>query len=104
MAYNGKPFFKIPRPILVDGGVESKTLSGNLTLTDKDSLFLFVDGGAAARDITLPSLKSGRIYHIKNTGSTYNLVVKDQVASTIATLTPGQKAFIVCDGVGWYSA
>ena len=54
MAYNGKPFFKIPRPLLLAGGVEVKTIIDGITLTDKDSLFQSIDSGAADQNIILP--------------------------------------------------
>jgi len=103
MAYNGKPFFKIPRPLLLEGGVQNATVSGDVDLDDKSSLFLFIDGGVADRDVNLPVEKNGRVYHIKNNGSTNALVVKDVAASTIVTLAAGQSAWIVCDGTDWLS-
>lgn len=103
MAYNGKPFFKIPRPLLLEGGVQNSTVSTDVDLDDKSSLFLFIDGGVADRDVNLPVEKDGRVYHIKNTGSTNNLVVKDVAAATIVTLNPGDSAWVVSDGVDWLS-
>ena len=103
MAYNGKPFFKIPRPLLLEGGVQNSTVSADVDLDDKSSLFLFIDGGVADRDVNLPVEKDGRVYHIKNTGSTNNLVVKDVAAATIVTLSPGNSAWVVSDGADWLS-
>lgn len=102
MAYNGKPFFKIPRPLLLAGGVEAKTISANLTLNNKDSLFLMIDGGSADRDIELPAAQNGRVYCILNTGSTNALVVKDDAAATVVNLGANEVAVLVCDDSDWY--
>lgn len=101
MAYSGKPFFKIPRPLLLAGGVESQTISGDTSLTDKDSLFQIIDGGGSDRDVTLPAEKDGRVYMIKNSGATNSLVIKNDAAATIETLTSGQTTMVVCDGTNW---
>ena len=101
MAYSGKPFFKIPRPLLLAGGVESQTLSGDTTLTDKDSLFQSIDGGGSDRDVTLPAEKDGRVYIIKNSGATNSLVIKNDAAATVETLANGETGIIVCDGSNW---
>ena len=101
MAYSGKPFFKIPRPLLLAGGVESQTLSGDTTLTDKDSLFQSINGGGSDRDVTLPSEKDGRVYIIKNSGATNSLVIKNDAAATVETLANGETGIIVCDGSNW---
>ena len=103
MAYNGKPFFKIPRPLLLEGGIESATISGAVDLDDKSSLFLFIDGGLSDQDINLPAEKNGRVYHIKNTGSTNALIVKNVAAATIVTIAAGGSAWIVSDGSDWHS-
>lgn len=102
MAYNGKPFFKIPRPVLLAGGVEAQTLDGNITLTSKDSLFQILDGQAADRDVTLPAEQNGRVYCIQNAGATNALVVKDDAAATVVTLAAGHVAVLVCDDTAWY--
>lgn len=102
MAYNGKPFFKIPRPVLLAGGVENRTIDGNIDLADKDSLFQMIDGQAADRDVTLPAEQNGRVYCIQNAGTTNNLVVKDVAASTIVTIAAGNVAVLVCDDTAWY--
>ena len=65
MAYSGKPFFKIPRPLLLAGGFESKTIADGHTLTDKDSLFQSINGGGSDRNIVLPAEKDGRVFCIK---------------------------------------
>ena len=51
MAYNGKPFFRIPRPLLLDGGVEALTLTNDIILQNKDSMFQILDAGGADRSV-----------------------------------------------------
>ena len=102
MAYNGKPFFKIPRPLLLAGGVEVKTISDGMTLTDKDSLFQIIDSGAADQNIILPVEKDGRMYCIKNVGTTNNLDVQNNQAQSQVLLAPNDTAVLVSNGADWY--
>ena len=101
MAYNGKPFFKIPRPLLLAGGVEVKTISDGMTLTDKDSLFQIIDSGASDENIILPVEKDGRMYFIKNNGLTNNLDVQNQSATSLVNLAPNEVAVLVSDSSVW---
>ena len=101
MAYNGKPFFKIPRPLLLAGGVEVKTISDGLTLTDKDSLFQIIDSGAGDENIILPLEKDGRMYFIKINGLTNNLDVQNQSAVSLVNLAPNEVAVLVSDSSVW---
>ena len=102
MAYSGKPFFKIPRPVLLAGGVEAKTLSGNIILTDKDSLFQILDGGLATRNVNLPPEKNGRVYVIQNAGTTNDLAIKDAADAGVITLSAGEVVVLCCDDTQWY--
>lgn len=101
MAYNGKPFFKIPRPLLLAGGVEVKTISDGVNLTDKDSLFQIIDSGGSDENIILPVEKDGRIYIIKNNGATNNLDVQNQTATSLVVLSPNEVAVLVSDSSVW---
>ena len=96
MAYNGKPFFKIPRPLLLAGGVEVKTIIDGITLTDKDSLFQIIDSGAADQNIILPVEKDGRMYFITN-----SLDVQNQSATSLVVLAPNEIAVLVSDSSVW---
>lgn len=100
--YNGKPFFRIPRPLLLEGGVELKTLAGDIELQDKDSMYQILDCDGADRKVTLPPAKNGRIYGIKNEGAANNITVEDAAAASVVTLAAGEGAMIVCDGAAWY--
>jgi hypothetical protein len=102
MAYNGKPFFRIPRPMLLDGGIEAKVLSGDITLVNKDSMFQVLDADGADRTVTLPVAKQGLIYGIKNEGSANNIIVEDADAGSVVTLAFGTGCLLVCDGTNWF--
>jgi hypothetical protein len=101
MAYNGKPFFKIPRPLLLAGGVEVKTIGDGLALTDRDSLFQIINSGLSDENIILPVEKDGRIYIIKNNGATNNLDVQNQSAVSLVNLAPNEVAVLVSDSSVW---
>lgn len=100
--YNGKSFFKIPRPLLLEGGVNNETVTGNVTLDGKSSLFQMIDGGLVNRNLTLPPEKDGRMFIILNAGTTNTILVQDDAAAGVITLSPGEMAWIVSDGSAWY--
>ncbi len=102
MAYNGKPFFRIPRPMLLDGGIESKLLSGDITLVNKDSMFQILDADGVDRTVTLPTSKQGLIFGIKNEGSANNIIIVDAAAGAVETLAFGTGCLLVCDGTNWF--
>tara|TARA_R100000231_G_scaffold124112_2_gene94365 strand:+ start:2914 stop:3246 length:333 start_codon:yes stop_codon:yes gene_type:complete len=102
MAYNGKPFFKIPRPLLLAGGVESRVIGDGVTLTDKDSLFQIIDSGGSDENVILPSEKDGRVYAILNNGATNALDVQNDQAVRQVLLGPGDMAVLVSDDTQWY--
>tara|TARA_R100000329_G_C7444196_1_gene156174 strand:+ start:37 stop:369 length:333 start_codon:yes stop_codon:yes gene_type:complete len=102
MAYNGKPFFKIPRPLLLAGGVDARVLGDGITLTDKDSLFQILDSGLSDQNVILPAEKDGRVYAIQNAGSTNSLDVQNNQAVRQVLLAPGDVAVLVSDGQDWY--
>lgn len=102
MAYNGKPFFKIPRPLLLAGGLDVQTLAGNITLVDKDSLFQVLDADGVNRNVLLPPEKDGRVYFIKNAGSTGDLAIQDSDGSGVITLSPNEVALLGSSDSLWY--
>jgi hypothetical protein len=102
MAYNGKPFFRIPRPLLLDGGVEALTLTNDIILQNKDSMFQILDAGGADRSVELPAEKNGLIYGIKNEGGANVLNIVDAAANPIETLAAGEGCLLVCDGSTWF--
>ena len=102
MAYNGKPFFKIPRPVLLAGGLDVRTISDGITLTDKDSLFQVIDSGTGDENVILPAEKDGRVYCIHNAGGTNNLDVQNNQAVRQVLLAPNDVAILVSSDSEWY--
>ena len=102
MAYKGKPFFKIPRPLLLSGGLDVRTISDGITLTDKDSLFQIIDSGGSDENVILPAQKDGRVYIIKNAGATNNLSVQNNLAVEKVALAPNEMAVLVSSSTVWY--
>ena len=102
MAYNGKPFFKIPRPLLLAGGLDVRTISDGITLTDKDSLFQIIDSGGSDQNVILPAQKDGRVYVISNVGGTNNLSVQNNLAVEKVSLAPNEIAVLVSSDTVWY--
>lgn len=101
MAFSGKPFFQIPRPIRRKGHLNIETLAANKTLVHKDSYFQVLDPSGADRDIVLPAELDGLAYHIRNSGGANNLVVKNDGGSTVLSLAPSEAAVYACDGTTW---
>jgi hypothetical protein len=110
MAYLGSSLYKLGRRVALavgsSVGVETLTISATTTLTAQSAVMLFIDGGAASRDVGLPVDADlvGAVQFIKNTGTTNNLVVKYS-STTVATLAPGEWAiFGTVTGLVWYGA
>ena len=102
MAYSGKPFFKIPRPLLLAGGLDVRSITDGITLTDKDSLFQIIDSGSSDENVILPAQKVGRVYVIKNAGATNNLSVQNNLAVEKVNLAPNEVAVLVSSDTVWY--
>ena len=85
-------------------GHNVETLAANKTLTGSDATFQHLDPGGSARDVTLPAeaTSTGRAFRILNTAdAAENLVVKDDGASTVVTISQNEAAWVVCDGTSW---
>lgn len=86
-------------------GVDIAVIAGTRTLDFQSGNWQFLDGGGADRDVVLPAEEeersNGLAFCITNTGSTNDLLVKDDGGATIATLTPGVQRWSACDGAAW---
>ena len=85
-------------------GFYTATLAGNLTLTIAYQNNIKLDPGGSHRDVTLPAEEgnAGAWFQIMNTADdAENLVVKNDAASTIATVNQNEKVTVVCDGSSW---
>ena len=101
MAFSGKPYFQIPRPIRRKGFLNVETLAGNKTLVAKDSQFQALNPNGSDRTIILPPELDGLRYDILHDGGANNIVVNNDAGATLATLTTGQSNTFVCDGSVW---
>jgi hypothetical protein len=91
-------------PVSMSNAVTNETLSGARTVTFADANILRLDPGGAARDVTLPAEanSAGVVYKIINAAdAAENLVIKDDGASTVATINQNEMCEVACDGSAW---
>ena len=87
MAFNGSQHFRIPRPIVQPDFGAEQSISGHLTLTDKDSTYQFVTNTISSTlDVILPAFTKGLKFVIKNQGGANNITVMDPTSSVLETL------------------
>lgn len=81
----------------------TQVLAGNIVLTDASPRLLYLDANGANRNVTLPAeATTNHPFVIINTaGAAYNLVVKDDAAVTIITVTQGQTGLVWSNGIAW---
>ena len=111
MAYNGRSSFKLNRALALVEGFTAQTLSGDTTLTVKDSQFQAIDPGGAGRNVTLPAGDvRGRFMFIGNKADADEGIVLLQPdgSSVAATVSQNDMAIIyatddIADGAtsGW---
>jgi hypothetical protein len=83
--------------------VNPETITTNKTLTYRDAQYQLLRNNTGTLDCILPEYKDGASFWVKNrASSTSNILVKDEDANTIATLTAGQAVFVVSDGAAWW--
>ena len=93
---------KVQSPVAEVNGVDVRTLSGNVTLSERDGRFHVLNNGGAGRDVTFfaasPENK-GRIDWVHNSGGgAFSLTVKDSAGSTLATLTQNTSGAFASNG------
>lgn len=81
----------------------AETLAATKVLTDADNPVLLYNPSAASQDVKLAvEASTNHPSAIYNTGSTYNLVVKDDSGATkLATLKPGEMGLFIATGATW---
>lgn len=107
MSLTGTQPFKVYRTLALgasgDGVAVPVALTGARTLTFLDEQFQYINGGAADRDVTLPTADAehkGSFYVIANAGTTNSLVIKDGV-TTLATLSVGEHGIFASTATAW---
>ena len=83
--------------------VGSQTLTGDLVLTGGFRNVQLLDPGGASRNVDLPGEKHGCWFVIFNKAdAAEDLTVRDDAASTVATLNQNEAGFFWSDGTSWY--
>lgn len=103
-SYNSAQAFRIARHMTNPNGVNAEAITDSKTLTYKDSeCQILTLTAAGAKDLNLPVFKNGASFWVTSAStSNQDIVVKDQAAATIATLSAGAGVRVVCDGSAWY--
>jgi hypothetical protein len=99
-SYNSSQAFKVARHFQFKNGVNVEAITANKTLTYSDGMFQVLNPDAA-HDLILPFEKDGSAFFVKNESGSFSLTVKDDGASTIATIAAGEGCILVCDGTAW---
>lgn len=93
---------KIRYPMAEVNSLDSRTLSGNITLSERDGRFHRLNNGGANRDVTFFAAtpeNQGRVDWVHNSGGgVFNLVVKDSAGSTLATLAQNTSGAFISNG------
>ena len=98
------PDLSLPNPVKLGSGHQERTLAGALVVLQTDAQFQRLDPDGSHRNVTLPPEQpnAGLWYHILNlAGGAENLVILDDGASTVATISQNEAAVVVCDGTTW---
>ena len=104
MAYTDKQEFNIPRHIVQKGSVHSESITGNKTLTYKDSTYQILTTNGAL-DLILPPEKDGAVFVVRNHPDSLGiLTVKNDSGSSIDSRAAGEAFILVCDGTTWHVA
>lgn len=89
-------------------GFEAITLSADRVLTARDAQFLRVDPNGSSRNVDLPgvdgdNLMAGEFIEVVNVGTGGENIALRQPggASTVATVTPGDRAKVYFNGTIW---
>lgn len=102
--FTDKAEFKIPRHIVLKGGVNKQDLTVNKTLEYNDSTFqIYTVATGAEAVITLPPPKNGALFCIRVfSGSTQTLRVEDHTGSTVqGTLSTNEAVLLVSEADSW---
>ena len=103
MAFTDAAQHKIPRHIVLKGGVNAETITTDKTLTYADSTYQLLKNTTATLECILPDYVEGSSFWIKNrASSTSNVVVKDASGNTIATLAAGEGVLVVSSDTAWW--
>ena len=93
---------KIRHPVAEVNALDTRTLSGNVTLTERDGRIHRFDPGGSSRNVTLfagSPENQGRMDWFYNTAdAAENLVIKDAAGNTLATAGQAKSVGVICTG------
>jgi hypothetical protein len=89
-------------PVAEVNGLDVRTLSGDVTLSERDGRMHIFNNGGAARNVTLWTTgieSKGRIDTFHNSGGgAFSLTIKDSAGSTLATIAQNASCMVVSNG------
>jgi len=95
MAFNGSNPFKIPRPLALPGAWNAESLTGDKTLTLKDSIAQALDPGGGNKSVILPGgLVKGRFYVIANTGEEVLIICQPNGSAEVGRADQNDMAIV----------
>jgi len=83
-------------------GTTRTTLAAAGTLLDSSDPVQIIDCGGAARDVTLPAERAGKMFIISNISDAAEAItLKNDAGTALATISQYQTAWCFSDGTGW---
>ena len=103
MAYTDKQEFKIPRHIVLKGGVNAETITDVRVMDYTDSQVQILDNSSgAALDCKLPEAKEGAFFFIQSAGS-HAIHIRDAGTTvTYAILATGEGCMVASDSTEYH--
>jgi hypothetical protein len=93
---------KVDHPQAEVNGLDVRTLTGDVTLSERDGRMHIFNNGGAARNVTLwtTGIESrGRVDMFHNSGGgAFSLAIKDSSGTTIATIAQNASCMVVSNG------
>lgn len=85
-------------------GFNTQILAGNLTLVVASPKLQFLDANGVNRTITLPAEASSEelVFYFFNLETVAgDLIIEDDAAATIITVSPNESGMVACNGTIW---
>lgn len=103
MGYRNGAKRSLTSQLLLQGGVEVRTLSGDITLGDTDANLQIIDPGGAARTVTTPASAdaNGLFFVIRNVADADEAITVSADGSTLTVVQRGEAVLIASTGAAW---
>ena len=103
MSYTDKQEFKIPRHIVLKGGVNVEALTGVRIMTYNDSQVQILDNSTGGTlDCKLPIAKDGAFFFIHNSGAQAIHIRDSGTTTTYAVLNTGEGCMVASDASNYH--